>query len=335
MNRFVVASNDRALDMWEYDPQYTSVTRIKMSSDATPFHVGSMRWNPSGTHLASGMVCTGPIVGDKSCDLAITQYTPNRDLKTTRHFTKKHSRPAYAVAWMNSCSSQQGNLVTGGDDKRVVAWMRVLETDPSVRGEGVLHEHHTSAIRSLCCPTSTSLVISGGMDSRLISYDVVEGSLQWNLLLRNTDFHPTVNEVLEFPNSPQELLISTVDTAKSHTMFRLDRRDPHSYTSMVRWEWRRTDATKSYSVSNVPRLSPCGTYMTCAGWFNSCVYIWDTRAGRGTPMQTLSIENAPKVAHTAWHPDSKRSVLFSLANNGTGSRSKCKSIVVHPFTTRR
>lgn len=32
-------------------------------------------------------------------------------------------------------------------------------------------------------------------------------------------FHSKVNELLEFPDNPHSLLVSAVDTAKSHSMF--------------------------------------------------------------------------------------------------------------------
>ncbi|CAM9700969.1 unnamed protein product, partial [Choristocarpus tenellus] len=46
-------------------------------------------------------------------------------------------RPAYAVAWVKPNGTGHDNLVSGGDDRRVVIWLRVLDQDSTLQQTGV------------------------------------------------------------------------------------------------------------------------------------------------------------------------------------------------------
>ncbi|CAM9686534.1 unnamed protein product, partial [Hapterophycus canaliculatus] len=224
-------------------------------------------------------------------------------------------RPAQAVAWVTPSTNNQDHLVTGGEDGHVVIWTRVLDAKSDLHKVAILHSKHTSAVRSACCPSISPTVVTGGADGRLVSYSIETASVQWEALLRvSKTYHPMVNELLEFPDNPHSLLVSTVDTAKSHSFFTMDTRQPPSMIHAARrMEWKRKDEKKSFSGLVYPSISPCGRYVACAGDWNGSFHIWDVRSQRSQPMQSVLVNSLARVAHTAWHPDPGARALMSLS----------------------
>lgn len=59
----------------------------------------------------------------------------------------------------------------------------------------ILHDRHTSSVRSACCPSISPTVVTGGADGRLVSYSIETASVQWEELLRvSNEYHPQVRE---------------------------------------------------------------------------------------------------------------------------------------------
>lgn len=322
---FAVCSSDLSLDLWRYTrhPNH-ELEKLGELDQATPNPAGHMAWNPSGTCLAIGH--SGPILMDNWAATIIHK----EGLRRTKLRSLKHTKPAQAVAWVKPSKNNQDHLVTGGDDGAVVIWTRVLDPKSDLHKVAVLHNKHTSAVRSACCPSISPTVVTGGADGRLVNYSIETASVQWDQLLRvSKEYHPAVNQLLEFPDNPYCLLVSAVDTARSHSMFTMDTRQPPSMMHSARkMEWKRRDESKPFSSNVYPTLSPCGRYVACAGDWNGCFHLWDVRAGGPEPMQSVIVNNSARIAHTAWHPDGQARALMSLSA-GHGAATKHFALHLH------
>eukprot|EP00903_Cladosiphon_okamuranus_P013843 g12882.t1 len=317
---FAVCSGDLSVDLWRCGRNHQELERVSERSDVTPSIGAHMAWNPLGTHLAIGH--SGSILVDNWAATVIAKDgKKHADMKLR---SDRHNKPASAVAWVTPSKNNQDHLVTGGEDGHVVIWTRVLDAKSDLHKVAILHSRHTSAVKSACCPSISPTVVTGGADGRLVSYSIETASVQWEELLRvSKTYHPMVNELLEFPDNPHSLLVSAVDTAKSHSMFTMDTRQPTALIHTARrMEWKRKDEKKPFSSLVYPSISPCGRYVTCAGDWNGCFHIWDVRSSRSEPMQSVLVNSEARVMYTAWHPDQSSRALMSLsAANGHSGKN--------------
>ncbi|CAN0258792.1 unnamed protein product [Ectocarpus sp. 12 AP-2014] len=317
---FAVCSADLSVDLWRYGRNKQELEKVSERNDVTPVGGAHMAWNPSGTHLAIGH-SGSTLVNNWAATIIAKDGRRKSDMKLR---SDRHNKPAQAVAWVTPSKNNQDHLVTGGEDGHVVIWTRVLDAESDLHKVAILHSRHTSAVRSACCPSISPTVVTGGADGRLVSYSIETASVQWEELLRvSKTYHPMVNELLEFPDNPHSLLVSTVDTAKSHSLFTMDTRQPTSLIHTARrMEWKRKDEKKSFSGLVYPSISPCGRYVACAGDWNGCFHIWDVRSARSEPMQSVLVNSVARVVHTAWHPDQDARALMSLsAASGQGGKN--------------
>eukprot|EP00904_Undaria_pinnatifida_P012970 jgi/Undpi1/8803/HiC_scaffold_25.g11265.m1 len=226
---FAVCSADLSVDLWRYNRRGNEMSKVSDRNDATPVGGAHMAWNPSGTHLAIGHTGTTLDNNWAATIIGVNRRThPGMKLRSDRH-----NKPAQAVAWVTPSKNNQDHLVTGGEDGHVVIWTRVLDAKSDLhkvasagrlggRGGGgavvggavvvvvsggaggavvvvvvvvaILHNKHTSAVRSACCPSISPTVISGGADGRVVSYSIETASVQWEELLRvSKTYHPMVS----------------------------------------------------------------------------------------------------------------------------------------------
>eukprot|EP00897_Mesotaenium_endlicherianum_P008103 jgi/Mesen1/7320/ME000376S06487 len=207
------------------------------------------------------------------------------------------------MPWEQPASSSTWQFVSGGSDHCVVLW-----TDD---GSGtnppqakVLHKRlHTSAVMGVAGMRGKPLVVSGGADKRLVTYDAVHR--------KEASMHMLDNKLTAvLPNTADHnlLLVQTGTPGQQIRLFdvRIQRTQLHSFG------WQQ-QSSESQSALISPSWSPDGLYVA-TGSADPKIHIFDIRYNSKDPAATADA-HSKRVFKAAWHQSMP--VVISISSDLT------------------
>ena len=187
-------------------------------------------------------------------------------------------------------------FVTAGDDKSVICWTVGGEACKEPKIE-VLHTNkHTSAIHSLHYATDRRVIVSGGMDCKLVFHSLDSKVIDEYKLLSGE----RISNIIAKPNDPNTLLVSLCTKEDQLNLF-----DLREKRIVQRFGWPEKE---NLSVYASPSWHYSGNYVAFGSVNDSTVNIWDIRNISNqkrfdiTKQSSIQTQHSGRILKSIFHP---------------------------------
>ncbi|KAH7431871.1 hypothetical protein KP509_08G070600 [Ceratopteris richardii] len=279
---FATSALDGVINTWEIKDKGEGLalrTSIHCLSTTQKRWPEDLEWHPSGESIYA---CYSADAKDDQ--VAIIDLSADDKVK----FLKE--RP-HEKGIVNSITflpwSEGGMFSTAGCDHAVVLWK---EKETGVWKADALHRAlHSSAVMSAVGMRNKPLIISVGMDKRVIGFDTEHAREEFRYILDN--------KALRMLSNPVDWNLYMVQTGTPGSQLRLfDVRSQRRELSAFGW---RQDATESQSAHVHPSWSPCGIFIA-SGCADPKIHVFDIRYNGKEPSQTIKAHQR-RVFKACWH----------------------------------
>lgn len=262
--------------------------------------------------------------------LSLLRYTSKRsEVTVTQQVFTNHVEKRSGINTIAAISDSQGEdiqFVTGGFTKKVLLW-KLKPLEPSNHPEKMfdfvnhtIHDgHHTSAIRTFEYIRTQKHLYSGGMDKRLVVWDVAHQRAARSSL----QFTGAVTNISARPNDPNCLLIQTQTPRMQFQLF--DPRQSLQSSTVLPYTFPSFELPQqsgSLSAYVTGTFHPNGNLFVCGSMNPSSgrIYSWDLRyhATRSSEQsvfvdpQSLDLGHNTNVVSTIF--DDRGSTMISCSS---------------------
>ncbi|XP_047952246.1 protein tipD isoform X1 [Salvia hispanica] len=282
---FATSALDGVVNLWQVQNRGSSASLLSSTdclSDKQRRWPEDIAWHPLGLKLFSVYSADG---GDSQ----ISILNLNKGKERTRvHFLedKPHSKGIInSIAFM---PWDDKLFVTGGSDHGVVLWTEKAEED-SWTPKTLHKSFHSSAVMGIAGMKQKKIVMSVGVDKRIIGYDVTTSRADYK--------HQIESKCMSVLPNPCDFNLFMVQTGTPERQLRLfDIRLRQMEIHAFGWSQERSD---SQSALVNQAWSPDGLYIT-SGSADPVIHVFDIRYNARKPSQSIRAHHK-RVFKAAWH----------------------------------
>ncbi|KAH9299067.1 hypothetical protein KI387_030749 [Taxus chinensis] len=248
-------------------------------------------WHPDGEKLFAAYSADG---GDHQVSIINMHTAKKVTFLEEKPHTKGIVNSIVFMPWDNVC------FATGGSDHTVVLWSE-RDNDVGWKPKSLHQNLHTSAVMGIAGMRHKKMVLSVGVDKRIIGYDVQ---------FEKTDFkHMLESKAMGLLLNPIDLNLFMVQTGTPERQLRLlDMRVPGKEIHEFGWKQETSD---SQSALIHQSWSPDGVYIS-TGSSDPRIHVFDIRYNSREPFQSIKAHQK-RVFKAAWH--SSLPLLISISSD--------------------
>ncbi|EOY22645.1 Nucleotide binding protein, putative isoform 1 [Theobroma cacao] len=281
---FVTSALDGLVSLWQLQARGSSASLLSTTDCASSRErrwPEDIAWHPHGNSLFSVYTADA---GDSQISVLNLNKTQGR-ARVTFLENKPHVKgiinSIIFMPWENTC------FVTGGSDHAVVLWD---ERDENVWKPKSLHRNlHSSAVMGVAGMQQKQIVLSAGLDKRIVGFDVHVGRADFK--------HQLESKCMSVLPNPCDFNLFMVQAGAHERQLRLyDIRLRQTELHSFGWKQESSD---SLSALINQAWSPDGLYLS-SGSADPVIHIFDIRYNAHKPSQSIRAHQK-RVFKAVWH----------------------------------
>ncbi|EPS73997.1 hypothetical protein M569_00756, partial [Genlisea aurea] len=285
---FVTSALDGLVNLWEVQGQGSSAKILSFtdcSSDKKRWPE-DVAWHPRGDRLFSVYSADD---GDSqvSCLSLNKKKAQNLQMGRTR-FLKEKPHTKGIINNIAFLPWDETSFVTGGSDHAAVLWSE-KDSESSWRTETLHKNHHSSAVMGVAGTRHKNIVVSAGMDKRIVLFDVSAGRVE--------RLHQVDNKCMSVLPNPRDFNLYMVHTGTQERQIRLY--DLRSSKGEIHAFGFKQESSESQSALISQSWSPDGLRLS-SGSVDPVIHIFDIRYNASVPSQSIRAHQK-RVFKAAWH----------------------------------